>query len=121
MPSLALTAATLVAALIPVRAHDAKAFADAERGDLRRWQWFDTLKQPGNGKWCCHMTDCHQTEARQLPDGSWTAVASDYAGERWVAIPYDKVVKRRRGSLHLQQSRQRSRTGHVEGTIFCFV
>lgn len=75
-------------------AHDAKAMADAAMGDPARGKWFESLKQPGSGTSCCNLTDCHQTKAQQLPDQTWRAILHDYKGDRWVAIPPDKVVKR---------------------------
>lgn len=75
------------------RAHDAKAMAGEAMGDPRRSQWFESLKQPGSSAGCCNLTDCRQTEARQLADQSWEAVLTDYRGRRWVAIPPGKVLK----------------------------
>lgn len=69
------------------QAHDAAAMTDAKRG-----QWFDMLKVPGTTGGCCNMKDCHQTQARQLPDRTWEAVMSDDMGSRWVKIPPKKVV-----------------------------
>ena len=79
---------------VAVNAHDAKAIADEVRGDDRRWDWFSSLRQPGTRFSCCNFLDCHQTEARQLVDRTWTAVIRDYKGTRWVAVPPSKVVKR---------------------------
>jgi hypothetical protein len=102
-------------------AHDAKAFADAAQGDMRRWQWFDELKQPASGEPCCNMTDCYRTEARQLLDGSWKAILTDYKGKRWVQIPLEKVVKHPLsidGEAYICNSLG---MGYEETTIFCFI
>jgi hypothetical protein len=112
-----------VLSLTPVRAeaHDAKAFADAARGDMRRWHWFDVLKQPASGAPCCNMTDCYRTEARQLVDGSWKAMLTEYRGTHWVAIPPDKVVKHPLsidGEAYICNSLG---MGYEDATIFCFI
>ena len=117
---IALTAILPIASVCAA-AHDAKALADAVRGDMRRWQWFDELKQPTGGKPCCNMTDCYRTEARQLVDGSWMAILSDYKGRRWVRIPPDKVVKQPLsidGEAYICNSLG---MGYEDATIFCFV
>jgi hypothetical protein len=114
-------AAVLLSSSVCANAHDAKAFADAARGDMRRWQWFEELKQPVNNEPCCNMTDCYRTEARQLPDGSWTATLTDYTGKRWVQIPPEKVVKHPLsidGEAYICNSLG---MGYEETTIFCFI
>lgn len=91
---IALAAVAILGVSSAAPAHDAKAMADAAMGDPTRGKWFESLKQPGLGTSCCNLTDCHQTQARQLPDQTWRAILHDYKGDRWVAIPPDKVVKR---------------------------
>src|SRR5262249_14043740 len=96
-PRMVLAAAFVVVRLLsPVaaNAHDLKAITDEIKGDDRRWDWFSSLKQPGTVFPCCNFLDCHQTQAKQLVDRSWTAVIRDYKGTRWVAIPPGKIVKR---------------------------
>lgn len=96
-----LGAAVIAAAVIPfvwvsgTYAHDMKALEASAKGDDRRSDWFKSLKQPG-GKdiGCCSLTDCRQTEAKQLPSGNWVAVLKDYLGSRWVNVPPEKVLKR---------------------------
>src|SRR5215831_4763166 len=97
-----LTRASLALVFVVVRlvsplaaaAHDLKAITEEINGDDRRWDWFSSLKQPGTPFPCCNFLDCHQTEAKQLVDHSWTAIIRDYNGMRWVAIPPGRVVKR---------------------------
>lgn len=81
------TLAFLLTVLTPAHAHDMAATTDPQRG-----AWFESLKQPKSGTSCCNLTDCHQTQARQLLDHSWQAVMVDGMGSRWVDIPPDKVV-----------------------------
>ena len=115
-----------LAAILPIAsvcadAHDAKTFVDAARGDMRRWQWFDELKQPTSGKPCCNMTDCYRTEAKQLPDGSWKAILTDYKGKHWVRIPPDKIVEHPLsidGEAYICNSLG---MGYEDAVIFCFI
>jgi hypothetical protein len=114
-------AAVLLSTTVSAAAHDAKAFADAARGDMRRWQWFEELRQPINNEPCCNMTDCYRTEAKQLSDGSWTAMLTDYKGKRWVQISAEKVVKHPLsidGEAYICNSLG---MGYEETAIFCFI
>jgi hypothetical protein len=116
-------AVALILSTVPeyAQGHDAKAFADAAQGDTRRWQWFDELKQPTNGKPCCNMIDCYRTEAKQLPDGSWRAITIDNMGKRWVQVPSEKVVKYPLsidGEAYICNSHGNTLRG---GDIFCFI
>lgn len=74
---------TLAFTVSTCHAHDAAAMTDQKRND-----WFTSLKTP-NGSSCCNLTDCKQSEARQLPDQSWEAKI----GDKWWPIPPEKVLK----------------------------
>jgi hypothetical protein len=111
-------------------AHDARSIIDEIKGDDRRWDWFSSLKQPGTTFSCCSFLDCHQTEARQLVDKTWTAVIRDYKGTRWVEIPPNKIVKRPLsidGDAYIcygegsATHRENDDEPAYDSTIYCFV
>lgn len=81
-----------IGGLTSTAAHDREAWHDEAMGDPRRSKWFESLKTPFGGS-CCNRTDCRQTEAKQLADGSWEAVLTDWRGPRWVPIPPRAVLK----------------------------
>lgn len=91
-----LAAAVVIAATIggptSSAAHDAEAWHDQAMGDPHRSKWFESLKTQFGGS-CCNLTDCRQTEAKQLADGNWLAVLTDWRGPRWVPIPPNAVLK----------------------------
>lgn len=102
----------------PSWGHDAKAWIDMANGDDHRSNWFNSLKQPSNGITCCNLSDCHETDAKQLADGSWTAVIEDPGGKRWTAIPPDKVVKR---PLSIDGAAYLCNAVYVINDIYCFI
>lgn len=77
----------VVVLLATAFAHDDAAMSDPQRGD-----WFKSLKRNDTGGSCCNLTDCQQTQAKQLPDGSWIAVVTGATGAKWRAIPPEKVL-----------------------------
>lgn len=117
MKRFALTAAIAVVVIYLVwltgaYAHDAKAMTDQKRDD-----WFTSLKTPDGGS-CCNLTDCHETEARQMPDQSWEAVV----GGHWRPIPPEKVLTNPKsidGAAYLCSSNYF--TEMVAPTIYCFI
>lgn len=87
--------------------------ADATFGEPSRADWFKSLKQPITGHGCCDISDCQETEARQLRDGSWTAIVNG----QWKPIPPDKVLAK---PLSIDGSAYVC-NGAVSGSIYCFV
>lgn len=65
------------------QAEDTAASRDPARGT-----WFKSLKQPATGHSCCDISDCRQTQAEQLDDGSWKAIVNG----TWRSIPPGKVL-----------------------------
>ena len=109
----------IAGALVALLASVVQASAGGQWPDGPRSQWFKSLLQPDNpGVSCCDISDCHQTEAKQLPDGNWTAVIEDQKGKHWIAVPPGKVVKTPQtidGEAYICDS------PYVPDTVFCFV
>jgi hypothetical protein len=51
--------------------------------------WFRSLLQPGTSVSCCSVTDCRATESRVAGDHYEALI-----GDKWFAIPADKVLQR---------------------------
>jgi hypothetical protein len=52
--------------------------------------WFRDLRQPGTGMSCCSIADCRPTDYRTTGDQYEVLI-----GDRWLAVPPDKILDRR--------------------------
>lgn len=113
-----------VAAVVTL-AMTAPAMAGGQWTDGPRSKWFKSLMEPDRPQQsCCDVSDCKETQARQLPDGSWEAL---WGGSRWISIPAEKVLKKPTsidGNAYLCSTQPSAGEGAFVAAspiVFCFI